>query len=317
MHTTNPTPSRRRTGALPAAALALALSVSLTLAACGDDDDGGVAAGDSIPDVTDPGDGDTTTSTGGADGAPIPRPTGGDEVVVQVVVGGGFVPVEQSLVTIPVATLLGDGTLVTPGPITLMYPGPAIAPLQATTLDAATVDALLERADELGLLDGPLDFGLGNVADAPTTTVTFVVDGRTVTHDAYALGMEEMEVGAAQQANREVLQQFLDAIVSAGVGDRPYEPQAIAVTTLPMPVDAGDGLAQAPVAWPLATVPGAPLEGDEGVGSWPCLLVEGADAATLTTALASANAATPWTVGDVELGLVFRPVLPGQPGCPA
>jgi FtsP/CotA-like multicopper oxidase with cupredoxin domain len=135
---------------------------------------------------------------------------------------------------------------------------------------------------ELGLLEAPLDHGQPNVADAPSTTVTFVVDGRTVEQTANALGMEGMDdtVTEDQQANRAALQEFLDALAALPAGDQPVVPDAIAVVTLGTPTTDPE-LPQEPVEWPLATAPEAPT-GDVG---FPCTLVTGADVATLLTAL--------------------------------
>jgi hypothetical protein len=306
---TAPTTRRARRIAATAAAVALALG----LAACGDDDDGDVVAGDGTATTATGGD-TTPSSDGTAGGATIPHPTEPDAVVVRVLVGGGFVPVEQSLATIASSTLLGDGTLVTAGPVPLIYPGPAIQPLQSTVLGEEQVQALLARADELGLLDGPLDFGTPNVADAPSTTVTFVVDGRTIDQTANALGMEGMDdtVGEDQQANRAALQEFLDALAALPAGDEVVTPPAVAVFALGAPVTDPD-LPQEPVDWPLATPPAS----DGTDGGWPCTLVTGADVDTLLAALEGANAATPWVIDGVETALAFRPVLPGDAGCPS
>jgi hypothetical protein len=315
-----PTPTSRRARRIAATATAVALA--LGLAACGDDDD--VVTGDSTATTgtattgtaTTDTDGGTTPSTDGTtEGAPIPHPTEADASVVRVLVGGGFVPVEQSLATIASTTLLGDGTLVTAAPVPAIYPGPAIQPLQSTVLTEEQVQALLARADELGLLDAPLDFGTPNVADAPSTTVTFVVDGRTIEQTAGALGMEGMDesVTDEQQANRAALHEFLDAIAALPAGDEVLEPSAVAVFALGPPMT-DPQLPQEPVDWPLAE---APATLPEPVGGWPCTLVTGADVGMLLGALEGANAATPWVVDGVETALAFRPVLPGDPGCPA
>jgi hypothetical protein len=77
--------------------------------------------------------------------APLTRPWGPDEVVV---------PVDVAVTAVPVVTVLGDGTVITPAPATAIYPGPAMAPLQSVTVRQHTVDALVQRAADLGLLDG-------------------------------------------------------------------------------------------------------------------------------------------------------------------
>lgn len=262
--------------------------------------------------------GDASTEATG----PRSRPTGGGEVVVQVMVAGGFVPVDMAVTAVPTLTVLGDGTVITQAPVTAVFPGPAIVPLQAATASAEAVDGLVRRARQLGLLDGPLDFGRPPVADAPDTTVTIVADGRTHTQTAYALGVgagidegpgrgfsARPLVGEREQANRRALAAFLAATQKLPAGDRSWPPEAVAVYALgeyqPDPE-----LPQAPLAWPLARPPA--LAG-ERLG---CTVFEGAEASSLLGALGRANSRTPWMVGGRARSLAFRPIVPGQPGCP-
>lgn len=256
--------------------------------------------------------GDGTEETGQAPS----RPTGAGDVVVQVTVAGGFLPVEVAVATVPTVTVLGDGTVITPAPVLAIYPGPAIAPLQAASAGAAAVDGLVRRAAELGLLAGPLEFGRPPVADAPETTVTVVSGGREHTQVAYALGMGDIPgggqggLGQAELANRRALSDFVAATGQLPPGGRPWVPSAVAVYALG-DYRADPQLPQRPAGWPL------PAEPAVAGGNFPCTLYEGADAEALVRALASANALTPWTVGGRARSLAFRPVVPGQPGCPA
>ncbi len=248
--------------------------------------------------------GDDTTDVGS--GAPD-RPTGAGEVVVQVLVDGGFVPREVALASVPATTVLGDGTVVTQAPTPAIYPGPALAPLQAVKVDVATVDGLVARAARLGLLAGPLEFGRPPVADAPNTTVTIVAGGQTHRHVAAALGISDETTGGAP---RRALREFLAAIEQLPPGTQAWEPSAIAVRVAG-PYRSDPQLPQPPVAWPLARVPV-----DAGAGT-PCLVVEGDDLRLLRTALARANARTPWLIGGSARSVAFVPVVPGPPPCPA
>lgn len=245
-------------------------------------------------------------STGVGD-APFSRPTGGSEVVVQVLVDGGFVPPEVALATVPATTVLGDGTVITLAPTPAIYPGPALAPLQAAHVDAATVDGLVARAAKLGLLAGPLDFGRPPVADAPNTTVTIVARGQAHRHVASALGYSDEAIDGA---NRRALKDFLGALDQLPPGNRAWEPSAIAVRVVG-PYQADPHLPQPPVAWPLDRVP---VEAGPGIG---CLVVEGDDVRVLRAALARANARTPWLIGGVARSVIFVPVVPGSQPCPA
>ena len=243
------------------------------------------------------------------------RPTGADQVVVQVMVAGGFLPVEAAVTAVPTVTVLGDGTVITGAPVPAIYPGPAMPPLQAATADSRTVDGLLRRGRELGLLAGPLDFGRPPVADAPDTTVTIVAGGRTHVHTANALvvgdvrgGGGETGLSPAQAANREALKEFVAATEQLPPGDRQWRPAAIAVYMLgdyrPEPM-----LRQPDIDWPLARQPATTG------GSYPCTLFQGDEAGALLDVLPRANARTPWVVDGARRSLAFRPILPGQPAC--
>jgi hypothetical protein len=239
------------------------------------------------------------------------RPTGG-EVVVQVATQGGLLPPEAAVGRVPSVTVLGDGTVITPAPVPELYPGPAIAPLQATTVDAARVDDLVAQAQRLGLLDGPLELGLPLVMDAPETIVTITADGATHRHFAHALTeAEEPASGLTEQevANRRALRAFVETTRRLPPGDRSWTPTAVAVHGLG-PYQPDPELAQKEMAWPLRRPPAT-------AGPRPCTLVDGDDAAVLLGVLARASARTPWVVDGTPHSLAFRPVLPGQPGCPS
>jgi hypothetical protein len=263
--------------------LAVSLLLAASVAACGDDGDTTSTSGD------DPG--------GRGDGA---------ELVVQIVEGGGFVTPTMANSTVPQVTVLADGTVLTPGIITLVYPGPAVSPIQQATVDPAEVDALVEKARELGLLDGPLDFGQPAVSDAPTTTVTIVADGETHTQEAYALTFEDGQLTPEQLDNRAALSEFIAAAQSTGVGDATWTPSSYVVTVVG-PAEAGDP-PQEPQEWPIESTPPTDV-------SFGCTVVDGDEATELAAALESANAATPWLIDGFEYGVAIRPQLPGDPGC--
>lgn len=243
----------------------------------------------------------------GVGGGRLERPTGPGDVVVQVLVDGGLVPPEVAMATVPATTVLGDGTVVTLAPMLAIYPGPALAPLQAVTVDAATVDGLVARAAKLGLLAGPLDFGRPPIADAPNTTVTIVADGQAHRHVAPALGIADEATGGE---NRRALKEFIAALDQLPPGERAWEPTALAVRLIG-PYRADPQLPQPPVAWPLTRLPV-----ETGAGG-PCMVVEGDEARLLRAALTRANARTPWLIGGVARSVVFVPIVPGPRPCPA
>ncbi|MGH9276731.1 MAG: hypothetical protein ACRD12_01270, partial [Acidimicrobiales bacterium] len=224
-------------------------------------------------------------------------------------------PVEAAVTAVPTLTVLGDGTVITQAPVTAIYPGPAIVPLLAATADAPTLDDLVRRAADLGLLAGPLEFGRPPVADAPDTTLTITAGGVTHRHRVYALGITDdptaggpTGVRPQEAANRRAVQAFLALAERLPPGTTPWPPPAVAVYVLgdyrPEP-----GLSQPQAAWPLAREP-ATTGATES-----CTLIEGDDVRVLAGALTKANQRTPWAIGGRLRSLAFRPVVPGQEGC--
>jgi hypothetical protein len=211
---------------------------------------------------------------------------------------------------IPSVTVLGDGSVITPGAVAAIYPGPAIAPLLVGHISPARIRQLVADARRLGLLAGTLDFGRSGIADAGTTTVR-IGDGTRVVavQSAYALGYDTSDVGltAPQRAARRALQSFVNELHSLPAGERAFSPQAVAVFTftgaIPSP-------AQPAQRWPIATLP-AP-GGRSEVG---CVVVKGAEVVPLLAVLAQANENTPWRVGARTMSLGFRPLVPGDAGC--
>jgi hypothetical protein len=282
------------------------LVVMVLAAACGDDgstvgtDGGGDAPGDA------PRDGDDGGDIGGSSE---------ETVAVQVLVDGGFVPVEAALRTVPSLTVTAEGTVITPAPVLAIYPGPAYLPMQSAQVDPGAVAELVDLARTLGLLDDDLDFGQPPVADVPNTTVTIVSDGVTYTHVANALDMdfestdsEDDGISDEARANRAALSEFVAAANALAAGDTMWDPDALAVTVVGPFVPSDELTDPDPLEWPLATPPNTD-------GDYPCTLVEGDDLATLLTALEGANERTAWVVDGAELALAFRVVVPGQVGC--
>ncbi|MDQ4039898.1 MAG: hypothetical protein M3313_16505, partial [Actinomycetota bacterium] len=261
---------------------------------------------------------DDAGGTGGRPGAaPYDHPTGADDVLVSVKAEGGFLPLEYNLRNTAQFLLLGDGTVIVPGVMIEIYPGPAIRPLQAARVTEGQIQELFAAAEEAGLLEGQIDYGEPGVTDVPTTTVTLTSNGRTVSHSAYALSYPEApdaNLSAEQLAAREALQGFIDAAQGlAGADSQQYVPNGVVAYRISSesapPVD--EGLDPEPMVWPIATAPETPV-----IGIDSCIEVIGAEAQTLLEALGQANELTPWMIGsDPPTPMVFRPLLPGDPGC--
>ena len=233
---------------------------------------------------------------------------------MQVLVDGGFVPAEAAVGAVPSVTVLADGTVISAAAVPAIYPGPAITPLESTKVDGATVERLVDRARSLGLLEGPLEFGQPSVADAPDTTVTITAGGTTHRHAANALGIDGDDgVGArsglteTEVANRRALSTFVAATQNLPPGERAWVPTSVAVYGLG-PYSADPEQPQNEVEWPLTAPP--------AVGDQSCTVVEGDEVTVLLDVLTQASARTPWLVDGTRQSLAFRPIVPGQPGCP-
>ncbi len=255
----------------------------------------------------------------GDEHASIAHPTAADRVVVQVVTGGGFVTPQTNLRTMPSFTLYGDGTVIVPGPVIQIYPGPAIYPLVRSKLSERQVQAVLKRARGAGLLaPGAIAYGMPGVSDMPTTTLVVNAAGRHVRRQAYALGMTAPggRVTAAQAKARRALAGFIAKLPHALAGVH-YTPHAIAVYVQPASGQAQPGARK--VVWPLKSdLASAGTHSSTGL-NYRCITVRGADVTTLLAALRKANELSRWIprAGSQDsYSLVARPLLPDERRCP-
>jgi hypothetical protein len=276
---------------------------------------------------------DTDSPAGSSTAPPAPQAgaidhaTGPTDIVLRVNTGGGFVPLEFNLKSLPSYTLYGDGTVIRPVVSSAdAAQAPNVTPLETIKLDEAGMQSLLEQAKSAGLLaPGTVDYGdmgaLG-VSDMPTTNVTLNAGGVTTSHDAYGLLFAPTEPPAgnltpAQREARAALRGFVALTEQQDPKATAYAPTRLAVWIAPaLAQPAGDA---EPVVWPLATAPsvsGTP--GAEGI-DFRCTVVEGDDVATLVDAVQKAPAGTQWIASsdrNATFQVVVRALLPDEAGCP-
>jgi hypothetical protein len=253
--------------------------------------------------------------------APIAHPTSASAVVIRATTDGGFVAPGTILGRLPTFTLFGDGTVIVPGPVPQIFPGPAVSPLLRTHLSESRVQALLRRAKAAGLLaPGTIDYGdMGTigVADAPTTTLRMHAAGRTIVREAYALGITRGggRMPPAQAEARRRLASFIAGLPKGLAGER-YVPRTLAVYVSPYAGQAAPGTNT--IQWPLpidlATAGRPPSSGS----AYRCITVPGNQAPTLLAALRRANEQTRWVTagsGPPGFGLIVRPLLPDERDC--
>ncbi|MDP9259718.1 MAG: hypothetical protein M3Q31_24640 [Actinomycetota bacterium] len=252
----------------------------------------------------------------------ITHPTAPGKVVLRMSSGGGFVAPQTNLRALPSFTLYGDGTVIVPGAVPQIFPGPAIDPLVRSKLDERQVQALLKRARRSGLLArGAIDYGdMGSVgvSDAPTTTLVVNAGRRRVTRQAYALGIGvgSGRLTAKQVRARQALARFIAAL-PLKLSGASYTPHAIAVYVAQSAAPAPAGARR--VVWPLRSdlaTAGKPAA--NGL-AYRCVTVGGTDVTTLLASLRTASAQSRWVVrgrANRTYQLVVRPLLPDEPGCP-
>jgi len=283
------------------------------------------------------GGGPTTTPGGGTTSpSPVPpgisHPAGPNDLILKIEQTGGFVAPQTLLLRLPSFALYGDGTLITLGAQTEIYPQPALPPLLVQHLTEDGIQEILRLAQEAGLIGHDASYSNHCVADATSTVFTVNADGGTTVVEAYALGFDENRnngcVPASQAEARQALVQFegqmtnLSQTLPAGSYD---EPQPYDPTGLRLFVTEGDpttdDLQEPEIAWPLdppLSEFGEPYgeNGDPGYGT-RCGTVEGDDLAKLMPSVEQATGISPWTSEGTTYGIVFRPLLPDESGCPA
>ena len=230
-----------------------------------------------------------------------------DVAVLRVTVRGGFAADSHQPDQLPQAAVYGDGRVITEGPTTLEFPGPALPNLQELRLRREGLARIIDEGRAAGLLDDPPpDYGVVGVTDQATTTVTMSVGGRTRRVDVYALAFDD-GLSADQRENRERLQRFIRSAGDPAAllpfvvpgSERRYDPAAVA--TLVRPSDATDGDTH---SWPL---------GD--LGGTDCAVYADGDLATVLDAARVAREGDAWESAGATYSVVFRPLLPDERAC--
>jgi hypothetical protein len=248
--------------------------------------------------------GGTSSGTSG----PSPPSGAPDEVIVRVITEGGFAAESREPARLPDVSVFGDGRVITQGPTTLEYPGPALPNLQEFRLTSDGLAAVVDEARAAGLLDdSPPDYGDAGITDQSTTTVILRVDGTNAEVQVYALDFDD-GLTAEQRENRRRLQQFIGFAGHAhGVGvhvvpgsTRRYEPEVLAVRVEKFLSDVKTEERH----WPLGDLAGT-----------DCAVFRGTELAAVLGAADGAREDVRWFSGDDSYRLVLRPLLPDERSC--
>jgi hypothetical protein len=252
----------------------------------------------------------------------IDHPTGPNDLILRVHVGGGFVPIDYSLRNVPSWSLFGDGRLVVTGPQIEIYPGPALPNLQVSQFSEEGIQQILEAARDAGLFGPDRRYDHPGIADASTTTFTVVAEGQRHFISAYALGFDEPP-GMISQEDLDARRALLD--FQTKIGDRNWLPQGSITEEQPFDFDElrifvrddapkDDALPQEELRWPLS--PGLADFGTELPDlDLRCGSIQGADLDTFLPLAQQANELTPWRNDNHLYGLILRPLLPDESGC--
>lgn len=257
--------------------------------------------------------------------AEIGHPAEPDELVLRVEIGGGFVPVESNLTSLPLVSLYGDGRVITQGPQIAIFPGPALPNLRQRTITESGMQTVLRESIEAGLEGPDRDFPMEGIADAATTTFTVAANGDTHSTSAYALGVEagpfdlladEQEARARLVELRDDLTDLQSLLPASEIGEeRAYEIDRMRIFVQPGASQPGEPeLEQSELEWPLS-VGLAEFGEPYGQLDFRCGVVDGADLEELLPAAEMANELTPWVSDGESYRVLFRPLLPDESGC--
>jgi hypothetical protein len=273
---------------------------------------------------------------GSAPSGPIGHPSG-DALILRVETAGGLLPAGTVFSALPSLSIYGDGRVIAPGAIDMIYPGPALAPLIVRRLSESGIQAVLHEVLTTGLFNQSqiFDGARAAVADAGTTVFTLRADGREVSVSVYGLGTLDLSNPPASVSGEELdairaltrlsgklamLDSWLPAGGWADSTSRQYVPDALRLLVRLADADPPDqsGIANQLVAWPGSGDPAAFGDPVAQPAVARCGVVEGAEASDWFGALQHANQLTRFASGLHRYQVTPRPLLPDEPrSCPA
>lgn len=222
----------------------------------------------------------------------------GDEVWLRVDTGGGFVPIIVNQRQVPGVLLFDDGRLVR----STSDPGAVVPEFEVAQLDEADTAALLDAAG--AVIEGP-DPGFPNVTDLPTTTLTLSTGSEEGALEVYALGFDDEQLDADEQASREAVTALLDDLAAAGDAE-PYVPEEwLALTSATL--EGADVVGSEP--WPLDPDRAASVDTPA-----VCTRLTGDEVDQVRAVLLDGESEFVDT-GTTVVEIALRPVLTGEETC--
>ncbi len=254
--------------------------------------------------------------------APSSAPvTGQDQALVRIENTGGFVPQEWLFTHYPVAVLYADGQLITQGATPDIYPGPALPGLVVTRLTQAGIAEILQAAEQ-AVLSGP-DRTLGQPMPDVGQTIFTVVYADGTTHETTLYPeMGQPSPDPEIQALLDFESLLVDPHASLPDGDvgndQPYDSARLRLISRPGSRDESPYQSLVTVKdWPLETLAtmGRPLQ--QFGAEYRCVAISGDDLVTLLPDVQASNQLTLWRSDGKLYALIFHPLLPDDPDCPA
>jgi hypothetical protein len=257
-------------------------------------------------------------------GVSIQHSTRAGDLLLRVSFEGGTESPGDQIVREPLFSLYGDGTVIVEAPPpTLPSPPPAgagqaaLPDLRTQRVTEAGVQAILSRAYQAGLF-GPNRTYPGTTNDAPDEVFSLSA-GPAHRRIVVKGGLDapvppDAPAGAARKRLAGLAGALLDLHSWLPSGSVP-EPTPYAFDRMAVYVDTAprDPHAPAAVGWPLT----APLDrlGAPSVTGFRCAVISGPDLTRLAPLARSAGQSAVWRSGTKARSLVFRPLVPDDPGC--
>ena len=232
----------------------------------------------------------STTPVNGAQIVPKPKADG-----ATVVLSGGFLPPGYTRTSLPTLHVI-SGKVYLPAAITMIYPGPAVSPVEVRTPRASSLrSALLALYAAAKTPRG--GWGEIRLPDAGTTEVSVSVDGRTRKVSVHALGVGDQggTITLSQRQSRERLIKAIIRLESVRGTSRMYTPGQLEAWPATSMID--DPSFTATFPWPGSSAPTG------------CTVIAAADLPS------GVNQASMFFFGSERFAVQFRPVLPGEVAC--
>ncbi len=247
-----------------------------------------------------------------------------------------------ALVSVPEFSLFDDGSIYALGPQLAIFPPPALPNLTLTRISPEGVQAVMAAARSAGL-DQPREIAASmQLADAPTTVITFFDGEELVTSSATGLMILtdpptewDEPTWEAFLALRAIVSQLIGwtATVDPGeivVSEHSIDPDRVQLmvyrTTNPFATASEiPQIEQEPLVWPLATSLAelaGPDEPAEGIPPAACHELAGPELEMVIDVAQVGNMMSPWIDAGAEaepelFGVLLKPLLPDQSACEA